>query len=296
MMEPMKLPRSRPEALGIDPRGISAFLDAVAADKFDLRSFMLLRHGAVAAEGWWAPHAPEDRHALYSVSKSFTSTAVGLAVEEGRLTAEDKVADLLPELMPKEPHPNLLKMTVHDLLTMGTGQAKDPLESVRPVPEADWARAFLAAEVENVPGSQFSYSSGATYMLSVILQKITQQKVVDYLEPRLFAPLGIERKTWQESPQGVTAGGWVSNCPAKILPNSDSFICKKESGTGSGSSRKTGSAWRHRNVSRTATTRAAIGRAATATSSGSAVTAPTAPTEPSASSAWCCRSRMPSSY
>jgi len=208
MMEPMKLPRSRPEALGIDPRGISAFLDAVAADKFDLRSFMLLRHGAVAAEGWWAPHAPEDRHALYSVSKSFTSTAVGLAVEEGRLTAEDKVADLLPELMPKEPHPNLLKMTVHDLLTMGTGQAKDPLESVRPVPEADWARAFLAAEVENVPGSQFSYSSGATYMLSVILQKITQQKVVDYLEPRLFAPLGIERKTWQESPQGVTAGGW----------------------------------------------------------------------------------------
>lgn len=207
-MQSTQLPRRRPEEVGIDPRGILSFLDAVAEDRFDLRSFMLLRRGSVAAEGWWAPHAPEDRHALYSVSKSFTSTAIGLAVEEGRLAVDDKVADLLPELLPEDPHPNLLKMTVHDLLVMGTGQSKDPLERVRPVPEADWARAFLAADVEHTPGSVFAYSSGATYMLSVILQKLTGEKVVDYLEPRLFAPLGIVNKTWQESPQGVTTGGW----------------------------------------------------------------------------------------
>lgn len=207
-MQPTQLQRRRPEEVGIDPHGILSFLDAVAEDKFDLRSFMLLRHGTVAAEGWWAPHAPQDRHALYSVSKSFTSTAVGLAVEEGRLNVEDQVADLLPELLPENPHPHLLKMTVHDLLVMGTGHKEDPLNSVRPVPNSDWARTFLAAAAENVPGSQFSYSSGATYMLSVILQKLTGEKVVDYLEPRLFAPLGISRKTWQESPQGVTTGGW----------------------------------------------------------------------------------------
>ncbi|NGZ76024.1 serine hydrolase domain-containing protein [Saccharibacillus alkalitolerans] len=202
------LPRRRPEEAGVDPQGIIDFLDAAAKEQFDLRSFMLLRRGEVAAEGWWAPHAPEDRHAMYSVSKSFTSTAVGLAVEEGLLAVEDKVADLLPELLPAEPHPNLLKMTVHDLLVMGTGQKEDPLNAVRPVPDSDWARTFLSAPVENVPGTVFSYSSGATYMLSVILQKLTGQKIVDYLEPRLFAPLGIQRKTWQESPQGVTTGGW----------------------------------------------------------------------------------------
>lgn len=202
------LPRRRPEEAGVDPQGIVDFLDAVAREKFDLRSFMLLRRGEVVAEGWWSPHAPEDRHAMYSVSKSFTSTAVGIAVSEGLLSVEDKVADLLPHLMPDKPHPNLLKMTVHNLLTMGTGHKADPLEIVRTQPDADWAKAFLAADVENVPGSVFAYSSGATYMLSVILQTLTGQKVVDYLEPRLFGPLGIDRKTWQVSPQGYTTGGW----------------------------------------------------------------------------------------
>ncbi|MEJ8306732.1 serine hydrolase [Saccharibacillus sacchari] len=207
-MPSTKLPRRRPEEAGVDPQGIIDFLDAVAEQKFDLRSFMLLRRGEVLAEGWWAPHASEDRHAMYSVSKSFTSTAIGMAVDEGLLTVEDKVADLLPQLMPTDPHPNLSKMTVHDLLVMGTGHKQDPLEKARPNPDSDWARIFLAAEVENVPGSTFSYSSGATYMLSVILQTLTGEKVVDYLESRLFAPLGIEHKSWQESPQGYTTGGW----------------------------------------------------------------------------------------
>ncbi|OWA34429.1 hypothetical protein B9G55_19195 [Saccharibacillus sp. O16] len=202
------LPRRRPEEAGVDPQGIVDFLDAVGREKFDLRSFMLLRRGEVVAEGWWAPHAPEDRHAMYSVSKSFTSTAVGIAISEGLLKVEDRVVDLLPHLLPDEPHPNLLKMTVHNLLTMGTGHKIDPLEKARTQPNADWAKIFLAAEVENVPGSVFAYSSGATYMLSVILQTLTGQKVVDYLEPRLFAPLGIERKSWQVSPQGYTTGGW----------------------------------------------------------------------------------------
>ncbi|GGN99340.1 serine hydrolase domain-containing protein [Saccharibacillus kuerlensis] len=207
-MHTTKLPRRRPEEAGIDPRGILDFLDAVSEEQFDLRSFMLLRRGEVAAEGWWAPHASEDRHAMYSVSKSFTSTAVGLAVDEGLLNVEDKVAELMPELMPTDPDTLLLKMTVHDLLVMGTGHREDPLNAVRPIPDSDWARTFLSANVENVPGSVFSYSSGATYMLSVILQKLTGQKILDYLESRLFAPLGIQRKTWQESPQDITAGGW----------------------------------------------------------------------------------------
>lgn len=226
-MPSMKLPRRRPEEAGVDPQGIIDFLNAVAEQKFDLRSFMLLRRGEVLAEGWWAPHSSEDRHAMYSVSKSFTSTAIGMAVDEGLLTVEDKVADLLPQLMPAEPHPNLLKMTVRDLLVMGTGHKQDPLEKARPNPDSDWARIFLAAEVENVPGSTFSYSSGATYMLSVILQTLTGEKVVDYLEPRLFAPLGIEHKSWQESPQGFTTGGWGLKLSSEDLAKFGQFYLQK---------------------------------------------------------------------
>lgn len=226
-MPSTKLPRRRPEEAGVDPQGIIDFLDAAAEQKFDLRSFMLLRRGEVLAEGWWGPHSSEDRHAMYSVSKSFTSTAIGMAVDEGLLTVEDKVADLLPQLMPADPHPNLLKMTVHDLLVMGTGHKQDPLEKARPNPESDWARIFLAAEVENVPGSTFSYSSGATYMLSVILQTLTGEKVVDYLESRLFAPLGIKHKTWQESPQGYTTGGWGLKLSSEDLAKFGQFYLQK---------------------------------------------------------------------
>jgi CubicO group peptidase (beta-lactamase class C family) len=172
---------------------------------------MLLRHGQVVAEGCWHPFAPEYRHTLFSLSKSFTSTAVGLAVTEGLLSVDDAVVSFFPEDLPAEVSPNLAAMRVRHLLSMSTGHAVDTTEFLRGGANENWARAFLARPVEHEPGTVFVYNSGATYMLSAIVQKVTGQKVIDFLRPRLFNPLGITDPWWEECPRGINVGGWGLN-------------------------------------------------------------------------------------
>ncbi len=198
------LPRSTPEAQGVSSSGIQAFVEAADREIDSLHSFMMVRHGHVVAEGWWTPYSAGTPHELYSLSKSFTSTAVGLAIAEGKLSVDDEVLKFFPEDAPESPSKNLRSMRISDLLRMSTGQQVEP---TRP-PDAVWTKRFLAQPVPFKPGTHFLYNTSATYMLSAIVQKVTGQKVIDYLRPRLFEPLGIENPTWGESPQGINLGGY----------------------------------------------------------------------------------------
>jgi CubicO group peptidase (beta-lactamase class C family) len=198
------LPRSSPEAQGVSASAILSFVEAADKNIDSMNSFMLLRHGHVVAEGWWSPYHAEATHSLYSLSKSFTSTAVGLAIAEGKLSLDDEVLRLFPEDAPAEPSNNLKAMRVSDLLRMSTGhQTEPPRTSDEP-----WTKVFLAHPVPFKPGTHFHYNTSATYMLSAIVQKATGMTVLDYLGPRLFEPLGIEHPTWEASPQGITLGGY----------------------------------------------------------------------------------------
>lgn len=197
------LPRSAPERQGISSKGVERFIGAVRDQRLELHSFMLLRRGHVVAEGWWDPYRPELPHMLFSLSKSFTSTAIGLLAEEGRIALTDRVIGFFPEYAPEAPSPNLEAMTVRDLLVMGTGHASEPS-----LTSDDWVADFFTQPVEFEPGTHFVYNSPATYMLSAILQKITGGTLLEYLEPRLLKPLGIYGATWESCPRGVHTGGW----------------------------------------------------------------------------------------
>ncbi len=198
------LPRSEPEAQGVSSVQIRRFVEA-ANEKIDtLHSLMVVRHGHVVAEGWWAPEGPEKPHVLHSLSKSFTSTAVGLAVAEGKLSIDDTVLSFFPEDAPVDPSSNLKQMRVRDLLTMSTGHQTQPTFNS----ETPWVKTFLEHPVPRQPGTHFQYNSPATYMCSAIVQKVTGQTVLEYLTPRLFEPLGIASPEWLVSPQGVPVGGW----------------------------------------------------------------------------------------
>jgi CubicO group peptidase (beta-lactamase class C family) len=201
-----KLPRSTPEEQGMSSGAVLAFLEGIGHGPHEFHSFMLVRHGHVVAEGWWAPYGPNLRHTLYSLSKSFTSTAVGFAVAEGRLKVEDRVASYFPEDLPAAPSENLAALRVRDLLTMSVGHAEDSTSAI--TKSGNWVRTFLSLPIKNRPGSAFLYNSGATYMLSAVVQKVTGQKVIDYLEPRLFRPLDISGITWETCPRGINTGGW----------------------------------------------------------------------------------------
>jgi len=201
-----KLPRSTPEAQGVSSEGIVAFLDAIGSSKHEFHSFMMARHGRVVAEGWWSPYRPDLNHTLYSLSKSFTSTAVGLAVSDGSMKVEDQVISFFPDDLPAKVSEHLAALRVNHLLTMSVGQAEEPVLAL--TKEQNWVRTFLSLPIKNEPGSVFLYNSGATYMLSAIVQKVTGQKVIDYLTPRLFEPLAIEGMTWETCPHGINTGGW----------------------------------------------------------------------------------------
>jgi CubicO group peptidase (beta-lactamase class C family) len=204
------LPRSTPEAQGIASSAILAFVEAVEEEVDSLHSLMVLRHGNVVAEGWWEPYRREDPHVLFSLSKSFTSSGIGLAIAEGKLSLDDTLVSIFPEDVPAEPSDHLKAMRVRDLLSMSTGHHEDAIEAF-PYGSSGLTRTFLALPVAHKPGTHFVYNTPASYMLSAIVQRVSGTKLVDYLGPRLFEPLGIQSPQWDESGDGVSLGGFGLN-------------------------------------------------------------------------------------
>lgn len=200
------LPVSQPEKEGVSSEAILRFIEAMSQSPHELHGFVFLRHGRIIAEGWNYPYSRDLRHTLYSTSKSFTSTAVGFAVTEKKLSLDDKVISFFPDELPDTVSANLADMRIRDLITMSAGQDPDPTFVVSR--DSNWVRSFLAVPVLHKPGSKFLYNSLATYMLSAIVQKVTGEKIIDYLTPRLFGPLGISGMDWEVDARGINTGGW----------------------------------------------------------------------------------------
>ena len=198
-----RLPRSIPESEGVSSSGITDFINAVDTGRQEIHSFMFLRHGKVIAEGWWDPHGPEYKHLLYSASKTFTATAIGLAVSENRLKVTDKVVSFFPYSLPDTLGTNMKELTVENLLTMSVGQ--DPA-GMGGGADDDWITAFLKNEPVHKPGSVFLYNNMATFMLSAIVQQVTGLTTFDYLKPRIFDPLSIRGADWDKNAQGINLG------------------------------------------------------------------------------------------
>lgn len=203
------LPRARQNATV--KVAVDSFINATTAEItepefLELHSIMLVQHGKVLEERWINGAAPDIPHVMYSVSKTFTAMAAGLAVDDGLLSVDDKVTEIFPDKLPAEVSDNLAAMTIKDLMTMTCGQEKETAAIADP--GSDWVEDILAEPVVNIPGTDFTYNSLTTYMVSAAVQKVTGQKVVDYLDARVFRPLGIEKPRWDESPQGINCGGW----------------------------------------------------------------------------------------
>ncbi|MBR6030288.1 MAG: serine hydrolase [Clostridia bacterium] len=203
----MAFPVTTPEAVGVSSGGILRFLGDMREQHLHLHSLLILRHGQELARCAFAPWNAEDRHMLFSLSKSFTSTAVGFAVQDGLLTVEDRLVDFFPELLPSPPCENTQKMRIRHLLTMNTGHEIEPMRT-----GSSWEETFLRTYVPREPGTHFLYNTFATYMLSAVLQKVTGRKLLSYLREKLMDPLGMSPDIWfEESPSGVATGGYGLN-------------------------------------------------------------------------------------
>lgn len=220
-----QLPRSTPAAEKVSEDGIAAYKTAVKESGEQLHSFMIVRHGKVVAEQYYGDNAADKPHVMFSVSKTFTATAIGFAVQEKLIKLDDKVIKFFPDDLPAEVSANLAALEIRHLLTMSVGQEKEPTAGT--ADNRRWERIFLETPIIYAPGTKFLYNSIASYMLSSILQKVTGKTVFDYLTPRLFKPLQIAGARWESNAQGVNFGGWGLFIKTEDMAKMGQFILQK---------------------------------------------------------------------
>ncbi|MEU2731291.1 serine hydrolase domain-containing protein [Streptomyces griseoviridis] len=201
------LPAAAPAAQGVDATRVHAFLDAVEATPgLEPHSLMILRHGHLVASGWWAPYTERRPHLLYSLSKSFTATAAGIAAGEGLLDFDDTVLSYFPELDADVTDPRSRAMLVRHVAAMASGHEDETWDRARAEDRDDLVRGFLRVPPEHDPGTVFAYNQPATYALGAIVQRVTGQSLTDYLRPRLLDPLGIGATAWVRDRSGREIG------------------------------------------------------------------------------------------
>ena len=209
------LPRSTPAAEGISTQAVINMMDSMMAlPECDIHHVMVVRHGKVVAELHPAPFRAEDSHTLYSASKTFTSMAIGIAIDENLLRLDDRVMTFFPDKRSNRVSDNMADMTVRDLLMMASGVKPDWTMRNNSL---DWVKDWLAKPVDDKPGSLFQYDSMCTFMLSAIVQRVTGYTMLEYLQKKLFGPMHITVADWETSPDGINTGGWGLRVQAETM-------------------------------------------------------------------------------
>jgi CubicO group peptidase (beta-lactamase class C family) len=200
------LPRSAPAASGVSSPAISALLDRLEEKSVECHSLMVVRHGHVVAEGWWAPYSADRPHLLYSLTKSFTSIAVGLAIADGLLSLGDRVADVLPDHVPAGISEQGRRISVHHLLSMTAGHRTDSLAEAWQLEPGDLVKGFLRLPFATTEGTRHTYDNSAAFILARMVERVAGCGLAEFLDERLFIPMGIDHAEWDRVGSGAAFG------------------------------------------------------------------------------------------
>ena len=201
------LPRSTPESEGVPSEAVESFFRDIEAqaDSVACHAITVLRHGKVIAEGAYAPYRLDVPHMLYSMSKSITGLAVGMAIDEGYLDINERIIDIFPEYVTSSNAKALKSHTVWNLLTMSTGARFNEVGSGL---DENWLKMYMQSTPKFEAGSAFDYNSLNSYVLAAAVVKRTGMSLTEFLTPRLYEPLGIRYHEWETCPKGIEKGGW----------------------------------------------------------------------------------------
>lgn len=204
--ELMPLPRITPEEAGIDSSYIAAFLNELTAENtLDMHGVMIVKDGKIVCDAEFGAYKSCFWHAEHSLSKSVTSMAIGMLIEEKKLSLDDKVTKILEKKLPPIAQLTHKAITVRHLLTMTSGVI---FSESGAIVEENWLRSFFESYLRTEPGKVFHYNSMNTFILSCIVRELSGVGLREYLKPRLFDPLGITVMHWETAPDGNEIGGW----------------------------------------------------------------------------------------
>lgn len=206
----------RPEEVGVHPQWVADYVNEMNRRGKMCHSFLMMRHGKVFAEGYWKPFHKDWLHRMYSVSKTFVSAAVGMLIDEGKLSLDDRIVDYFPDQLPENVHPYIADMTIRDMLMMATCHRYNTYRGE----DMNWLRTFFEphAEPDHPAGTEFRYDTSGTYTLDVLVERIAGKDFLTYLKDKALRELGFSEDAWcVEAPEGHLWGGSGVECTTRDL-------------------------------------------------------------------------------
>ncbi len=202
----MFIANSSPSQQHVDPDAIGAFIDALEASPgIEPHGLIIHRNGHRIAEGYWAPHGGARSRLVYSLSKSFTGTALALQLAEGRLGLDDLVSDHLPTYFTNADE-RTKKMRIRHIASMATGHDRETMIEAFVANPQDPLQGFFQIPPDAEPGRLFAYNQPPVLALATILQQLAGQRLVDYLRPRVLDPIGVGDFRWSQFTPGIDLG------------------------------------------------------------------------------------------
>lgn len=195
-----------PEEVGIPSKAIENFVATLEKNRIPMHGIMIARHGKLAAEGYYQPYKHDTLHRMFSVTKSFTSLAIGLLEQEGKIRLTDKICSYFPEYLPGNVHPWLAEMTIEDMLQMRTCYNMTTYNKTSTT--ENWVRSFFQTVPTHRPGTVFMYDTSASHTMCALVEKLTGQDMLSYLKDRILRKIGFSEESYIiKDPFGTSIGG-----------------------------------------------------------------------------------------
>lgn len=193
-----------PEQTGIPSRCIVNFIERLRRQRVPMHSILLYHRDHLIAEGYYAPYRADTLHRMFSISKSFTSIAIGLLADEGKLSLDDPIVRYFPEKVPENVHPWISAMTIRDMLMMRTCHASTTYKVDM---KSDWVESFFTVPPTHPSGKIFHYDTSSAHTLAALAERLIGMPMLDFLRKKL-APLGLSEESYMlTDPFGVSMGG-----------------------------------------------------------------------------------------
>lgn len=201
----VNIPYALPEEVGVPSLCISNFINKLDTYQIPMHSILLARHGQLITEAYYSPYKQDTIHRMFSVSKSFTSIAIGLLADQDKLSLQDKIIDYFPDKLPNKVHPFIAEMTIRDMLTM---QSCHSVTTYKINPETDWVQSFFHTEPTHRPGTTFNYDTSASHTLAALVERRTGMPMLDFLKTSFLEQAGFSQESYMiKDPFGISMGG-----------------------------------------------------------------------------------------